>query len=228
MQNMMLHDLNVSNPTQSNVRDHVAYLLLKEKAVTVNPGNLIQFASGILSPVYVDNRRLISCPEVRRIIVDYFIMTINQIGDSGFDVIAGTATGGIPWAAWIAERLSLPMIYVREAPKDRGLKRHVEGILKNAQRAILVEDLITTGLSASSRTHAIRDMGGIVNDCVAIFSFEAPISFKLFGEDNVRPWALTNLRTLLTVGEAEGLLSIQDVKSVDRWASMTLASFQMG
>lgn len=215
---------NVQSTTR--VGEQVAKLLLQLECVSINLDEPFEFASGILSPVYVDNRRLISDPKARATVVDCFIDTIKYgVDDSNIDVIAGTATAGLPWSAWVAKEMEAPLIYVRQAPKERGMKRQVEGILKRGQRALIVEDLITTGLSACNVAQAVRTAGGVVGYCVAIFSFGAPAASERFSSQGITHLALTNLSTVIETARDEGYLGDSEFRSVERWAATTLASF---
>src|SRR5262245_52524696 len=119
----------------------IAQLLLEIKAVALNVKQPFRFASGILSPIYCDNRLIISYPEKRKIIIDAFLQIIKE-KNLNYDVVAGTATAGIPHAAWIAERLNKPMIYVRSKAKEHGKKNLVEGLLQKGQKVLVVEDLV--------------------------------------------------------------------------------------
>ena len=139
----------------------VAKLLFEVQAVTLNTENFFKYVSGILSPIYIDNRRTISFPQARKIIVGEFVKLLtNQVGVANIDVVAGVATGGVPWAAWIAHELDLPLIYVRSSAKDRGLQKKVEGVLQPGQKVIVIEDLITTGLSSINAVETIREIWG--------------------------------------------------------------------
>ena len=116
----------------------VAQLLLDTKAVAVNSEDLFQFVSGIRAPIYIDNRRLIAFPAARRQIVGFFVDILSgDLRREAVDVVAGVATGGIPWAAWIAQEMNLPMAYVRSDPKDRGRQQQVEGATSPIRRRLL-------------------------------------------------------------------------------------------
>src|SRR3990167_1821016 len=121
----------------------IAKLLLKIKAVTLNLSNPYHYTSGILSPIYCDNRLIISYPEKRTAVINAFLSTIKE-KNLLFDVVAGTATAGIPYAAWIADRLNLPMLYVRGEAKKHGKQNQVEGLLQKNQTVLVIEDLVST------------------------------------------------------------------------------------
>jgi orotate phosphoribosyltransferase len=211
--------------TSSPIRDHVAQILLELKAVSFNVEELFNYVSGIQSPVYIDNRKVISYPDERKTIVGYFVDVVREeIGQSSFDVVAGTATAAIPWAAWVADRLNVPFIYVRPLSKDRGLKKQIEGVLEPGQRVLIIDDLITTGLSSSNVAQVIRAEGGTAEFCVSIFSFGAPAAVTRFQTHRLRALSLTNLFSLLKVAKDRGYLDGSKIEVVERWAETSLAS----
>ena len=137
-------------------------LLLKIQAIKIDTHNPFIFSSGIRSPIYCDNRILISETRERNLIIDAFIEKIKSIGET-FDVIAGTATAGIPHAAWIADRLNKPMIYIRSKAKAHGTKNQIEGRLQPGKKVCLIEDLISTGGSAINAINAIQQANAEVS-----------------------------------------------------------------
>jgi orotate phosphoribosyltransferase len=203
----------------------VSHQLLEIKAIAIDTVNLFRYVSGILSPIYVDNRRTISFPAARRLVVDCLVETLKaDIQLDHFDIVAGVATGGIPWAAWVADRLELPLVYVRPLPKDRGMKKQVEGILEPGQRAVIIEDLITTGLSSVNAAEAVRSEEGQVEYCLSIFAFQPPSALHRFNEHQLTPYSLTTLPTLLATAQSEGYITADQLKAVELWASTTLAN----
>ncbi|HTZ36681.1 MAG TPA: orotate phosphoribosyltransferase [Stellaceae bacterium] len=149
-----------------------ARILLETEAVLFRPDNPFTFTSGRLSPVYVDCRRLISFPRARRKLMDMGAELIERrIGCESLDAIAGGETAGIPFAAWIADRLSLPMIYVRKQAKGFGRNAQIEGELKDEARVLLVEDLASEGTSKLNFVRAIRQAGGEVSHAFVIFNY---------------------------------------------------------
>jgi orotate phosphoribosyltransferase len=190
------------------VSREIASLLLRVGAVTVDVEHPFRYASGILSPIYCDNRLVISYPVERRVVADRLAELLDSLGGSdGADIVAGTATAGIPWAAWVAERLGRPMIYVRSAPKEHGRGQRIEGRLLPGQRAMVVEDLVTTGGSSLSSVEAIQEAGGIAAGVLAIFTYELESTRRSFAERGLELHALTGLSTLLEVAVAEGHLA---------------------
>ncbi len=206
----------------------IAKILLDVQAVQLNTENFYKFVSGILSPIYVDNRRTISFPGPRKTIVSEFVRLLKEsAGVSSIDIIGGVATGGVPWAAWVANELDLPLIYVRPAAKDRGLNKQVEGMLEPGQKVMVVEDLITTGLSSLNAVETIRRQGGLVETVIAIFSYETPAAAIRFQKAGVNKIALTNLPTILEVAQESKLLNPAQMVLVQDWMHTTLATWGM-
>src|SRR3989338_2036146 len=150
------------------IAQEVAAILLDIGAVIFRPRQPFRFDSGILSPVYVDNRLIISDPVSRERIIKNLVSLINKIGK--FDTVAGTATAGIPHAAWIAQKLRLPMVYVRSQPKEHGTKNQVEGSIKRGQEVLVVEDMVSTAGSSARVVEALRKLGAKVDHEVAIYT----------------------------------------------------------
>ena len=194
----------------------IAKLLLDIKAVTLNVQQPYHYTSGILSPIYCDNRLVISYPEKRHQIIDAFLQRIHQ-NQLSVDVIAGTATAGIPHAAWIADRLNKPMVYVRSRSKAHGKQNKIEGKLEKGQRALVIEDLISTGTSAVSAGLALRTAGAVVTDCIAIFSYQMTAAEQQFSNAGIRPLTLSNFSTLIEVAAQEGYINPEEKKSALTW-----------
>jgi orotate phosphoribosyltransferase len=201
--------------TENEVQREVARLLLDVGAVAIDLEHPFRYTSGILSPIYCDNRMLISFPIERRRIVAWLAERLEAtLGRTGVDVIAGTATAGIPYAAWLAERLDLPMVYVRAAAKEHGRGQRVEGRLKAGQRVVVVEDLVTTGGSSISTVEGVEEAGGKVVGCLAIFSYELPRSAEAFEARGIPLLPLTGLSTLLEVAAESGRVSPERLDEV--------------
>ena len=151
----------------------VAKDLLNIKAVKLSPEEPFTWASGIKSPIYCDNRLTISYPEIRtRIAKGIAALIKEQYPDA--QVIAGTATAGIPHAAWVAEELNLPMIYVRSKPKDHGRGKQIEGVLAPGAKTVVIDDLLSTGGSVLKAVSAAKNEGADVVGVCAIFSYQLP------------------------------------------------------
>lgn len=147
-------------------------ILLETKSVLFSPEKPFTFTSGRVSPVYVDCRRLISFPRARRRLMDLAADLIERkVGHESLDAVAGGETAGIPFAAWIAERLSLPMLYVRKKPKGFGRNAQIEGEMPEGARVVLVEDLASEGTSKLNFVRAIRQAGGVIAHSFVIFNY---------------------------------------------------------
>lgn len=160
-------------PDKATIAEQTARMLLEVEAVRFSSGEPFIFTSGWASPVYIDCRRLISFPRVRQTLVDFGISTIyREIGYEQFDTVAGGETAGIPFAAWVADRLMLPMQYVRKKPKGFGRNAQIEGHLAPGQRVLLVEDLTTDGKSKVTFVNALRDAGAECAHCFVFFYYD--------------------------------------------------------
>ena len=207
----------MQNPDIAKVNAHnIAALLLDIHAVTLNVTKPFRYTSGILSPIYCDNRLIISYPEKRERIIHAFLTQI-QSHNLKFDVVAGTATAGIPHAAWIADRLKKPMVYVRSAPKTHGKKNQIEGKIQPGQVALVVEDLISTGGSAINAVYALRENSAIVHDCLAIFTYEMKNAQDAFKKAQVQCHTLCNFSTLIDVATKNGQLSKEERIKALQW-----------
>lgn len=192
----------------------IAEILLRIGAVLLSAKEPFTYASGARSPIYCDNRLLMSYPAERRLVVGKLAAALDGID---CDVVAGVATSGIPFAAWLAERLDRPMVYVRDAPKEHGRQQLVEGIIKPGQRAVVVEDLVTTGRSALETVEGLRAAGAEVTHSTAIFTYESPAAVKAFEGASVNLIALSGIRALLEVATSSGRLSQEDARMVRDW-----------
>ncbi|HSX19245.1 MAG TPA: orotate phosphoribosyltransferase [Candidatus Saccharimonadales bacterium] len=200
----------------TNIEAKVASILYDIGCVLFRPKQPFRYASGILSPVYTDNRLIISHPKQREKIVDFLIEAIKEIGIP--DVVAGTATAGIPHAAFIAQKLKIPMVYVRAKPKDHGEGNQVEGAVKRGQKAIVVEDLISTATSSITSAEALRKLGVRVTDVVAIFTYNLKEAEENLKAANLKLHALTNLKAAAEVAVKKGYLKEDQVEMVLDWA----------
>ncbi|MFA4853662.1 MAG: orotate phosphoribosyltransferase, partial [Bacteroidales bacterium] len=149
---------------------NIPQILLSQNAVSLSPQKPFRYTSGILSPIYCDNRTLLTDPKSRSAIVEHFVELIKK-RELQFDVLCGVATGAIAWGVLVAERLEKPFIYVRSEKKEHGKGQAVEGKLQEGQHTLIIEDLISTGGSSIKAIENVREAGGIVTDCVAIFSY---------------------------------------------------------
>lgn len=174
----------------------VARALLEIGAVGFNDREPVRFKSGILSPVYVDNRRVPFYPRSWRVVIRGFAGLISA-RRLDFEIVAGIETAGIPHSAALAYTLEMPSVFVRKQAKDHGLKNRVEGGSVVGLRTLLIEDMITTGSSSLSGVQALRDEGAVVTDCLAIVSYGFREAEDAFAAANVRLHTLTNFDTIL-------------------------------
>jgi orotate phosphoribosyltransferase len=223
-----LHEGKTNMDIQNSPAKQIAKILLEIEAVRLNTEVFYKYVSGILSPIYVDNRRTISFPGPRKVIVTEFVRLLKEtVKITPYDVIAGVATGGVPWAAWVAHELDLPLIYIRPTVKDRGMNKQIEGALHPGQKVVVVEDLITTGLSSLNAVETIRTHGGVVETVAAIFSYDSPAAVIRFKKSEVRKISLTNLSTILLVAQENHLLNYDQMQIVQAWIDTTLATWGM-
>jgi orotate phosphoribosyltransferase len=195
-----------------------ADILIEVKAVHFSDDKPFMFTSGWASPVYIDCRKLISYPRVRRTLIDFAAGTVlRDIGFERIDTVAGGETAGIPFAAWIAERLMLPMQYVRKKPKGFGRQAQIEGEILEGQRVLLVEDLTTDGRSKINFCQALRSAGAKVDHVFVMFNYDIfPESRQILQQLNVNLHALATWRDVLAAakrGSYFGAAAIEEVEA---------------
>lgn len=194
----------------------VAKALLDIHAVTLNPDQPFTWASGLKSPIYTDNRLTISYPEVRQAIFNGMVEQI-KLHFSEADVIAGTATAGIPHAAWVAQNMELPMIYVRTKPKDHGQGKQIEGVLKEGQKVVVIDDLISTGGSVLNAVRAVNNAGGKVIGVVSVFTYDLSAAEQNFMANGLKYYSVTDYMTLIKVAKENNQISADHLKSLQEW-----------
>lgn len=192
----------------------VANILLKEKAVFLRPEEPFTWTSGIKSPVYCDNRLLISTVESREFIIKAFSEEVKKLN---VDVIAGTATAGIPWAAWIAQELRLPLVYVRSSSKDHGRQNAIEGAVKPGQKTVLIEDLISTGKSSIAAAKKLEEADVEVKTILSIFTYDFPQAQEIFKANNLAHKSLSNFEILAKVAYYNKVLNQASLIQVLEW-----------
>lgn len=192
--------------------------LLRIKAIALSPEHPFTFSSGIQSPIYCDNRLTISHPLIRQRIVREFARII-QDNNIPCDVIAGTATAGIPHAAWLADHLNLPMVYVRSSAKAHGKGNQIEGEALPGKQIIVIEDLISTGGSALNAVHALREAGLIANHVLAIFSYQFSTSKAAFTREAISLNTLSNFDNLIQYCKENNQISEQELVLIQEWHS---------
>ncbi|MEM8584921.1 MAG: orotate phosphoribosyltransferase [Bacteroidota bacterium] len=193
----------------------IATHLLTSGAVQLRPESPFTWASGLKSPIYCDNRVLLSFPIKRDSLVDAFVEAAKDFG--AIDGIAGVATAGIAHGALLADRLSLPFIYVRSKAKGHGRQNLIEGKLQKMGRYLLVEDLISTGGSAIQAASAIESEGGTVSGVLAIFTYELPKAEAAFQEAGIMLRTLSNYSSLVAVANDQKTISVHEADSLKQW-----------
>ncbi len=194
----------------------IASDLLSIGAVSLKPNDPFTWTSGIKSPIYCDNRLTLSYPNVRKRIADGLTAIINTYYP-GVDVIAGTATAGIPHAALVSERLHKSMVYVRSSAKKHGKGNQIEGKIEAGDEVVIIEDLISTGGSVINAAKALRNAGATVLGIAAIFSYGLDNGKAMLQEENLTVHTLTNLEALLTVSSSNGKIDSDGIQLVQQW-----------
>lgn len=199
------------------IRKMVARELLNIKAVSItDENNLFTWVSGIKSPIYCDNRMIISYPRVRELVAEGFCRLI-ETHCPDVDVIAGTATAGIPHAAWVAQKLNKPMVYVRSEAKKHGKGNQIEGRLEAGQKVVLIEDLLSTGGSSLKAVDALKESGGEVLSVAAIFTYGFDEVTTRFSEAGTDFMTITDYPTLLQEAVEMGLVPEASLKLLQEW-----------
>ena len=194
----------------------VAEKLLKIEAVKIQPSNPFTWASGWKSPIYCDNRKTLSYPEVRTLIKVELARLVRE-KYSQVDVIAGVATGAIAQGAMIADELGLPFIYIRSSPKGHGMENLVEGDLKSGQKVVIIEDLISTGGSSLKAVEAVRNGGGEVLGMMAIFTYGFPVAAEQFKAANVELTTLSNYEAVLDHLLKTEFIGKEEMETLKEW-----------
>lgn len=200
----------------SNIAKDVAKALLDIGGVGFVPDNPITFKSGILSPMYMDNRMFPSYPKEWRVVLDGFMDTIKE-QNIEFEMIAGIETAGIPHSSALGALLGMPSVFVRKAAKDHGTKKMVEGGEVKGKKVFLIEDLVTTGGSSLHGVSELRKAGAVVTDCLVIVGYELQEAIDAFEKENVRLTQLTDVNTILGVAEEMGKITDTNKKIVSEW-----------
>lgn len=194
----------------------VAEYLLQIKAIKLNVASPFTWASGIKSPIYCDNRRILSFPKVRIFIRQEFARIISDTYNS-IDAIAGVATGGIAIGALVAQELGLPFIYVRAEEKKHGLGNMIEGAYESGQSVVVIEDLVSTGKSSLAVVRSLRDAGINVKGMVAIFSYELDKAVEAFKNDKLELITLSDYTTLIKQAAKEEYVTEDDLQTLAKW-----------
>lgn len=199
-----------------SVEKNVARYLLEIEAVKLSPDKPFTWASGWKSPIYCDNRKILSYPLIRSTICGY-IKDVIEERYSDVEIIAGIATGAIAWGAIVAEIMNKPFIYVRSSAKDHGLQNQIEGLLPQGAKVVVIEDLVSTGMSSMEAVNALQKKGATVEGTVAIFSYNFDKSRRAFENGNVELITLSNYDTLLDEAVTCKYIKAKDVDVLREW-----------
>ncbi|KZZ82914.1 orotate phosphoribosyltransferase [Bacillus sp. SJS] len=198
------------------MKEKMAKSLLEIGAVTLKPNEPFTWSSGMLSPIYCDNRLTLSFPEIRKEIAEGLAQVI-RVNYPDAILIAGTATAGIAHAALVSDILGLPMCYVRGSAKGHGKGNMIEGIAGENDRAVVIEDLISTGGSSIHTVKALRDAGADVLGVAAIFTYEFDAADQNFSEELISCRTLTDYSTLIQIAREESRIKEEDLKKLEQW-----------
>lgn len=199
-----------------STQKHFAGKLMQIKALQINLQQPYTWASGWKSPVYCDNRKVLSFPYIRDFVKSELAnMVLEHFPDA--EVIAGVATAGIPHGTMAADLLKLPLIYVRSKPKEHGMGNQVEGVLEPGQKVVVIEDLVSTGKSSLQAVDAIRDAGGDVIGMCALFTYGFDTAAEAMAKANVPLHTISNYTALMEVAEEQNLITAEQKQSLEEW-----------
>lgn len=199
-----------------DIHVEVTKKLVQINTIKIQPSNPFTWASGWKAPIYCDNRKILSYPEERTFIRDQFVKLIRDKYPEA-EVIAGVAMGAIAHGMLVAQELALPFIYVRSKPKDHGLENLIEGDLKAGQKVVIIEDLVSTGVSSLKAAEAISNFGGDVLGMMAIFTYNFPVAKENFEEAGIELTTLSRYKTLIEVALESGEVKESQVESLNQW-----------
>jgi orotate phosphoribosyltransferase len=199
-----------------NFEKTIAENLLQIKAIKLSPQNPFTWTSGILSPIYCDNRMALSFPEARNRIMDGFMARLLEKND--IQAIAAVATAGIPWGAMLSHMAGLPFAYVRDKPKGHGRQNQIEGHLDSGTRVLLIEDLISTGKSAIAAAQALREAGIEVVEVLSIFNYGMKIAKDAFESHELLYSSLSHFGVLVEVAGETGYIRQDDIALLQQWS----------
>ena len=198
------------------VAEQTVNYLTQINAIKLNTKKPFTWTSGIKSPIYCDNRLILSFPNVRKFVADKMTEIVEN--KYGKDIcIAGVATGAIAIGAMIAERLNLPYAYVRPEPKGHGLKNQIEGNIKKGSNVVVIEDLISTGKSSLNAINALKSEAYNVMGMLSIFSYNFEFANKKFENENISINCLSDYNTLVDLIQSEGKLDFQEINRLKKW-----------
>lgn len=194
----------------------VAEKLLQVNAVKLNPENPFTWASGWKSPIYCDNRKVLSFPFIR----DYIKSELCNVVFEKFpeaELLAGVATAGIAWGAMVADQLKLPYVYVRPKPKEHGLGNQIEGFYERGKKVVVIEDLVSTGKSSLQVVDVLKEAGLEIAGMVSIFTYGFPIASEVFSRAGVKYYPLTDYPTLIQLAAEKDIVSSDQLDVLLKW-----------
>jgi orotate phosphoribosyltransferase len=194
----------------------VAQMLMQINAVALSPAKPFTWASGMLSPIYCDNRKILSYPRVRELVRDAFVERIRE-NFPDVEVIAGVATGGIGIGTLVAETLNLPFVYIRSSAKKHGMQNLIEGYLEPGQKTVVVEDLVSTGKSSLAAVNALREFGAEVMGMTAIFTYGFDQSKTAFQQAQCMLIPLTDFNQLIHEAQAQDTITTAELALLQKW-----------
>ncbi|MFJ5791410.1 orotate phosphoribosyltransferase [Lysinibacillus sp. NPDC093197] len=198
------------------LQNEIAHAMLKVGAVELNPTDLFTWASGIQSPIYCDTRLTISDPVIRKQLANGLAKIIKE-NFEGTEIVAGTATAGIPHAAWVSDILDLPMVYVRSKAKEHGRGNQIEGKYTAGQKVVVVEDIVSTGGSSVTAVEALRAAGCEVLGVVCVYTYNLPRAEQAFEEAGIQYVSLTNFDFLIEAANESGAIKEEDIPFLKDW-----------
>ncbi|MEY9969981.1 orotate phosphoribosyltransferase [Lysinibacillus sp. RC46] len=198
------------------LQNEIAHAMLKVGAVELNPTELFTWASGIKSPIYCDTRLTISDPVIRKQLANGLASLIKEnFGTT--EIVAGTATAGIPHAAWVSDILELPMVYVRSKAKEHGRGNQIEGKYAAGQKVVVVEDIVSTGGSSITAVEALRAAGCEVLGVICVYTYNLPRAEQAFEEAGIKYVSLTNFDYLIEAANESGTIKEEDIPFLKDW-----------
>ncbi|MGE7985886.1 orotate phosphoribosyltransferase [Lysinibacillus fusiformis] len=198
------------------LQNEIAHAMLKVGAVELNPTELFTWASGIQSPIYCDTRLTISDPVIRKQLANGLAAVIKE-NFGATEIVAGTATAGIPHAAWVSDILELPMVYVRSKAKEHGRGNQIEGKYAAGQKVVVVEDIVSTGGSSITAVEALRAAGCEVLGVVCVYTYNLPRAEQAFDEAGIQYVSLTNFDYLIEAANESGAIKEDDIPFLKEW-----------
>jgi len=200
------------------IAEETSKLLLQINAIKLNPKNPFTWASGWKSPIYCDNRTILSYPDKRNLICNYLVLQIEK-NLKNFDIIAGVATGAIGIGMLVANKLNKPFVYVRSDRKKHGRKNSVEGFFQKNQKVVVIEDLISTGKSSLEACDSLLAEGLTIEGLVSIFNYNFDVSKKNFESKKIKYYSLCSYEFLIKFAAKQNYISEKEIQKLKSWRS---------